>query len=87
MFGLTHGVLWYTGVATYPLHVIADADDLDAAAVQREIDRLTYRIRGLSKEDVIETGASTVVITDQAVYRAMKLAPGRIDLGLHRTTM
>lgn len=87
MFGLTHGVLWYTGVATYPLHVIADADDLDAAAVQREIDRLTYRIRGLSKEDVIPYRR-----LDSGDYRPGRvlrdeLAPGRIDLGLHRTTM
>jgi NAD(P)H dehydrogenase (quinone) len=86
MFGLTHGVLWYTGVAAYPLHVIADADDLDAAAVQREIDRLAHRITGLDKEDVIPYRR-----LDSGDYRPGRvlradLAPGRIDLGLHLRT-
>lgn len=87
LFGLTHGVLWYTGVATYPLHVIADADDFDAAAVECEIGRFTSRIAGLGDEEVISYRR-----LDSGDYRPGRvlrdeLAPGRIDLGLHlRTT-
>ena len=86
LFGLTHGVLWYTGVATYPLHVIADADDLDSTAVEREIACLTSRIAGLGDEGVIPYRR-----LDSGDYRPGRvlrdeLAPGRFDLGLHLST-
>lgn len=86
LFGLTHGVLWYTGAAAYPLHMITDADALDAAAVQREIDRLAHRITGLDKEVAIPYRR-----LDSGDYRPgrvlrAELAPGRMDLGLHLRT-
>ncbi|WP_409429175.1 NAD(P)H-dependent oxidoreductase [Mycobacterium sp. SMC-11] len=86
LFGLTHGVLWYTGVAPYPTHMIADADDLDAAGVQRELGRLTDRIARLDDEAVIPYRR-----LDSGDYRPgrvlrTELAPGRIDLGLHLST-
>jgi len=86
MFPLTHGVLWYTGVVSHPLHVIAEADDLDSTRAAREIDRFTSRLQGLGDEEVIPYRR-----LDSGDYRPGRvlrdeLAPGRIDLGLHLST-
>ena len=79
-------MLWYTGVATFPLQVITDADDLDSTGVEREIARLTRRIEGLGDEDMIPYRR-----LDSGDYRPGRvlrdeLAPGRFDLGLHLST-
>lgn len=55
LFPLTHGTLWYTGIETLDLHVVTDADTLDASAVDRETERLRSRIAGLSTENVVGT--------------------------------
>lgn len=84
LFPLTHGTLWYTGVEALDLHVIHDADSLDAGAVERETERLRSRIAGLGSETVrpyrrLRDG-------DYQGTRALRedLAPGRTDLGIHR---
>ncbi|NKF34764.1 NAD(P)H-dependent oxidoreductase, partial [Pseudomonas sp. BGM005] len=40
LFPLTHGTLWYTGIEPLDLHVVHDADGLDAAGIERESARL-----------------------------------------------
>jgi NAD(P)H dehydrogenase (quinone) len=84
LFPLTHGTLWYTGIETLDLHVVTDADALDASAVDRETERLRSRIAGLSTETVhpyrrLRDG-------DYQGTRALRddLAPGRTDLNIHR---
>jgi len=85
LFPLTHGTLWYTGIETLDLHVITDADGLDAAAVERETERLRSRIASLSTETV--TPYRRLRDGDYQGTRALRddLAPGRTDLGIHRT--
>ncbi|MGP5050831.1 flavodoxin family protein [Brachybacterium sp. JB7] len=83
LFPLTHGALWYSGVETYALHTIYDADDLDTERVDDEIQRLRDRLRGLSDE---RTRPFRRLSDGQ--YRGTRalhpdLAPGRTDLGIH----
>ena len=85
LFPLTHGVLWYIGIETVDLHVIYDADGIDGAGVEREIERLRERLRHVDTEPVrpfrrLRDG-------DYRGTRALRedLAPGRVDLGIHRT--
>ncbi|WP_432544655.1 NAD(P)H-dependent oxidoreductase [Kineococcus sp. SYSU DK002] len=84
LFPLTHGVLWYVGIETLDLHVVHDADTLGAEGVDREVDRLTGRLRTLDTEAVrpyrrLRDG-------DYRGTRALRpdLLPGRTDLGIHR---
>ncbi|WP_432510029.1 NAD(P)H-dependent oxidoreductase [Kineococcus sp. SYSU DK001] len=86
LFPLTHGVLWYVGVETLDLHVVHDADTLGAEGVDREVERLTRRLRTLDTETVrpfrrLRDG-------DYRGTRTLRadLAPGRTDLGIHRLT-
>ncbi|TYP88889.1 NAD(P)H-dependent oxidoreductase [Blastococcus xanthinilyticus] len=83
LFPLTHGVLWYVGIETLDLHVVHDADALDAREVEREVDRLRERLRGVEAEPVrrfrrLRDG-------DYQGTRALRadLLPGRTDLGIH----
>ncbi|HEX7351151.1 NAD(P)H-dependent oxidoreductase [Brachybacterium sp.] len=85
LFPLTHGALWYVGIDVLDLHVIHDADGLDAEGVGRETERLLTRLDGLAGEQPIP-------------YRRLRdgdyphdlraldpvLLPGRSDLEIHR---
>ncbi|MDP9794903.1 hypothetical protein J2S43_003415 [Catenuloplanes nepalensis] len=50
LFPLTHGILWYVGIEPLDLHVIHDADALDATAADRETDRLRQRLKTIHTE-------------------------------------
>ena len=83
LFPITHGVLWYVGIETLGLHVIHDADSLDAAAVDRETERLRERLHTAGTEPArryrrLRDG-------DYHGTRALRddLLPGRTDLGIH----
>ena len=83
LFPLTHGALWYVGIEAVELHVIYDADNLDAAAVDREILRLRDRLRTLPSEPTrpfrrLRDG-------DYHETRALRadLLPGRTDFAIH----
>ncbi|GGA75271.1 ribosyldihydronicotinamide dehydrogenase [Pseudoclavibacter endophyticus] len=83
LFPLTHGVLWYSGVASYDLHVITDADGLDDDAVARELRRLRRRLSGIAEEP-----ARLFRNLRDGEYRGTRalradLAPGRTDLNVH----
>lgn len=84
LFSLTHGTLFYAGIEPLPLHVIADADDLGPADVDREIRRFTERIAALAEE--MPTPYRTMLSGDYRPGRALReeFAPGRTDLGIHR---
>ena len=86
LFPLTHGALWYTGIETLDLHVVHDADGLDADGVRHETRRLTERLARIDAEPTrpyrrLRDGDYP------ADLRALHpdLAPGRTDLGIHRT--
>lgn len=85
LFGLTHGALFYTGIEVLPLHGIPGADGFDSRDVAREIARLRERIAGLTEESPIPF--RTVDGGDYTPERVLRdgVAPGRTDLGIHRT--
>lgn len=83
LFPVTHGVLWYVGIEALDLHVVYDADDLDRAAADREVERLRERLRTVGAEPVrrfrrLRDG-------DYQGTRALRadILPGRTDLGIH----
>lgn len=83
LFPLTHGALWYTGIASLPLHVVYDADTLSRKEGDREADRLRGRLARIAQEPPqlyrrLRDG-------DYAGTRALRedLLPGRTDLGIH----
>ena len=85
LFPITHGVLWYVGIETLGLHVVHDADALDAAGVDREAARLRARLRTVHTAPArrfrrLRDG-------DYRETRALRadLLPGRTDLGIHVT--
>ena len=85
LFPLTHGALWYTGIETLALHVVHDADGIDADGVGHETRRLTDRLARIDAEPSrpyrrLRDGDYP------ADLRALHpdLAPGRTDLGIHR---
>jgi len=83
LFPLTHGVLWYVGIDVLELHVVHDADGLDADAVQREITRLTDRVRDIDAEPAVPF--RRLRDGDYRGTRALRpeLLPGRTDLAIH----
>jgi len=83
LFPVTHGTLWYTGIESLDLHVVHDADGLDAAGVQAESERLRRRLEHLDSEPV----RSYRRLSD-GEYRGTRalredILPGRTDLGIH----
>lgn len=84
LFGLTHGTLFYAGIAPYQTHVVYDADGLDASGVTAEVNRLTARIGGLHNEAPVRfrTMASRAYQPERALNP--EFAPDRLDLGIHR---
>jgi NAD(P)H dehydrogenase (quinone) len=84
LFPLTHGVLWYVGIEALELHVIYDADNLDSAGVEREVQRLRDRIRAIHMEPA--RPFRSLRDGDYAGTRALRsdLLPGRTDLEIHR---
>jgi len=83
LFPITHGVLWYVGIETLDLHVVPDADALQEADVDREVQRLRARLETVDTEPVrpfrrLRDG-------DYGHDRALRpdLLPGRTDLGIH----
>lgn len=83
LFPLTHGVLWYVGIESLELHVVHDADGLDAAAVARESERLRTRLRGVRSESPRRFRRLS-----DGEYRSTRslhpdILPGRRDLGIH----
>lgn len=85
LFPLTHGTLWYTGIETLDLHVVYDADTLDAGAVAAERDRLTARLASIHDE----TPSERYRALRDGEYRGTRalradILPGRTDLGIHR---
>lgn len=85
LFGLRHGTLFYSGIDPYETHAVFDADGLDADGVAREVARLTERIAGLGSEEPVRY--RTLASGEYRTGRALRadLAPGRTDLGIHRT--
>ncbi len=82
LFPLTHGVLWYVGIEPLDLHVVHDADALDADDVEREARRLRARLRTVDAEAPRRFRA----LRDGEYHdRALRpdLLPGRTDLGIH----
>lgn len=85
LFPLTHGTLWYTGIEALDLHVVHDADGLDADAVEREAARLRDRLSGIHAERP-SSPYRRLRDGDYRGTRALRddLLPGRTDLGIHR---
>jgi NAD(P)H dehydrogenase (quinone) len=83
LFPVTHGVLWYVGVDVLDLHVVHDADSLDAAGVERETTRLRERLRAVDTEQ--PRPFRRLRDGDYRGTRALRddLLPGRTDLGIH----
>ncbi|SDD84857.1 NAD(P)H-dependent oxidoreductase [Auraticoccus monumenti] len=83
LFPLTHGVLWYVGIETLDLHVVHDADSLDAGGVEREVARLRERLRTVDTTPARRF--RTLRDGDYQGTRALRadLLPGRTDLGIH----
>ncbi|SKC61638.1 NAD(P)H-dependent oxidoreductase [Krasilnikoviella flava] len=85
LFPLTHGALWYVGIEALDLHVVHDADTLDAKGAAREVSRLQERLAGIDTERArpfrrLRDGDYP------SALRALHpdLLPGRTDLGIHR---
>ncbi|WP_091228633.1 NAD(P)H-dependent oxidoreductase [Microbacterium sp. 3J1] len=85
LFPVTHGTLWYTGIEPLDLHVVHDADGLDATTVDRESDRLVERLAGIERESPSRP-FRRLRDGDYRGTRALRtdLLPGRTDLGIHR---
>lgn len=85
LFPLTHGTLWYTGIEPLDLHVVHDADGLDAAGIDLERERLVERLVGLGDESP-SSPYRRLRDGDYHGTRALRadLLPGRTDLGIHR---
>ncbi len=83
LFPITHGVLWYVGIDPLALHVVHDADALDAAGAARETERLRTRLSTVTTEQPRRFRA--LRDGDYAGTRALRedLLPGRTDLGIH----
>lgn len=83
LFPVTHGVLWYVGIEALDLHVVHDADTLDADLVSREVARLRERLSGIDTEPARRF--RTLRDGDYRGTRALRadLLPGRTDLGIH----
>ncbi|MBU8812888.1 NAD(P)H-dependent oxidoreductase [Mycolicibacterium goodii] len=83
LFPLTHGTLWYTGVGSFDLHVIYDADGLGPEGVQRETERLCDRLKALDTESAGRF--RRLADGDYHGTRALRedIHPGRTDLGIH----
>ncbi|MFD3484817.1 NAD(P)H-dependent oxidoreductase [Streptomyces sp. NPDC058665] len=83
LFPLTHGTLWYVGIETLDLHVIHDADTLDAAGVDREAQRLRDRLGTVEAEPArrFRRLRDGDYHGTRALHEA--LLPGRTDLGIH----
>ncbi|MGO1948406.1 MAG: NAD(P)H-dependent oxidoreductase [Mycobacteriaceae bacterium] len=90
LFPLTHGALWYVGIDVLELHVVYDADGLDAEGVEHEVSRLVERIDGLDGNGGGEPERPVPYRRlrdgDYAGTRALdgSILPGRTDLGIHR---
>ncbi|RLP75587.1 flavodoxin family protein [Mycetocola tolaasinivorans] len=85
LFGLTHGVLFYTGMSSLPLHLIEQADDMTPERATEEIERLNARLKGVYDET--PTPYRTRESGDYRPARVLRdeFIPGRVDLGIHRT--
>ncbi len=83
LFPITHGVLWYVGIETLDLHVVHDADGLDAAGADREAERLRQRLTTVHTEPARRFRA--LRDGDYHGTRSLRpdLLPGRTDLGIH----
>jgi NAD(P)H dehydrogenase (quinone) len=87
LFPLTHGVLWYVGIEALELHVVYDADSLDPAGVEREVERLRERLLTVHAEPARRF--RSLRDGDYRETRALRpeLMPGRTDLGIHVATV
>ena len=85
LFPLTHGVLWYVGIEALDLHVIHDADTLGSSGVDREVQRLRERLRGIGSDTEPVRRFRRLRDGDYQGTRALRadLLPGRTDLGIH----
>lgn len=84
LFPLTHGALWFVGIEVLDLHVVYDADDLDSAGREQQVERLTTRIAGLAQERVRPYRRLLDGDYDRQT-RALHegLYPARTDLAIH----
>lgn len=84
LFPLTHGALWYVGIEALDLHVVYDADSLDLAKREREAERLTDRLSGLSRERIRPYRRLLSGDYDRATRALVNdVNPGRTDLAIH----
>lgn len=84
LFPLTHGALWYVGIEALDLHVVYDADSLDLAKREREAERLTDRLAGLSRERIRPYRRLLSGDYDRATRALVNdVNPGRTDLAIH----
>ena len=84
LFPLTHGALWYVGIEALDLHVVYDADSLDEAKREREAERLTDRLAGLSHERIRPYRRLLSGDYDRATRALVNdVNPGRTDLAIH----
>lgn len=85
LFPVTHGTLWYTGIEPLDLHVVHDADGLDAEGVEKERARLLERLDGI-RDERPSRPYRRLRDGDYRGTRALRadLAPGRTDLDIHR---
>lgn len=86
LFPVTHGTLWYTGIEPLDLHVVHDADALDASDVDGEIARLGRRLAGIRAETP-QRPYRRLQDGDYRGTRALRadILAGRTDLDIHRT--
>lgn len=83
LFPLTHGALWYTGIESFALHVVHDADMLETARVEHEAQRLTERLHGVATEPVRRF--RRLADGEYQGTRALRadILPDRCDLAIH----
>lgn len=83
LFPLLHGTLWYVGIESLALHVVHDADALDADAVAAEVARLESRLRTVETEEPRPFRR----LRDGEYRQGRALRPdllaGRTDLAIH----
>lgn len=86
LFPVTHGTLWYTGIEPLDLHVVHDADGLDASGIDTELDRLGQRLAGIRTETQLRP-YRRLQDGDYRGTRALRadILADRTDLGIHRT--
>lgn len=81
MFPITHGTLWYTGIASFPVHLITETDGLGTEGAEHEVNRLVERLKGLSSEEPVAFRKRHEDYPGDVLNP--EILPGRTDIDIH----